>query len=147
MERERLSLWRGIENDHYEMACAVDGYAQLIWLEKTPVLVLGDEPCQTTFEHIDQVGPVIVRWEWAENDDDVKNALAILRSSDFCNAEERVPIYVRDSDLMLFDAVESGQNADGIALCIEEGDYVLETITFSPDESISLILHRFLDCN
>ena len=142
--REYLPAWRGAEGDDYERACAVDGYAGVIDVRGSQALILGDEPCQTSIYQSAALGLLIVRWQWAEDEESVQQAIEKLVAADFKNPEEEIEYRVDDESLALFDAVTPGDESAGLALELPVARYVVPTVCYVPDEQTSLIVHRFV---
>ena len=94
LEDEKLSNWGGIDHScdanftsDYDHACSLDDYVNLISFDNFQVLVLGDEPDQTTFLQLSNKEGLVVRWRWAQDESEVKNCLLRLGDTNFKDSE------------------------------------------------------------
>jgi hypothetical protein len=132
----------------YGRACGVDDYLGVLACGPGDCLILGDEPMQTTFLPMKDCG-LIVRWMWAECEEDVLRAVRSVPE----NVWEATPhrLQVGEGDLLLFDSAYPGDDlpktGDGaeipwLKLPVPRGTYEIDTADYQPDERTRLILHR-----
>lgn len=126
----------------YDRACSVEGYVGVINVNAGQGLVLGDEPMQTSWLPLsEQLGGVLVRWQWAPDEKHVNEAM-----TDLSRLAWEPPTHtfrVSDKVLLLFDAACSGNDpGDALNIDLLPGQYSIESTHYEPDEETSLILHR-----
>ncbi len=142
--KKSLSYWQGVDNDDYDRACSVEDYAGIITVASSQALVLGDEPCQTTIYESEDLGVLVVRWQWAESESSVQSIVEQLTNEDFKDPEEEIEYKVDDNSLLLFDSVLSGNEAKGLCVTLSGSSYLVSTICHTPNDETSLILHKFM---
>lgn len=142
ISRKYLADWTGIEGDDYDRACAIDDYAGVIRVSSSQGLVFGDEPCQTAIYYAENIGVLIVRWQWAESESSVQRFVKSLTAEEFKTPEEEIEYRVNNGSLLLFDSVLSGNEAEGLSVNLSESTYLVTTICYTPNDKTSLILHR-----
>ena len=133
-----MPYWQGVDNDDYDRACSVEDYAGIITVASSQALVLGDEPCQTTIYESEDLGVLVVRWQWAESEPSVQSIVEQLTNEDFKDPEEEIEYKVDDNSLLLFDSVLSGNEAKGLCVTLSGSSYLVSTICHTPnDENLS----------
>jgi Immunity protein 21 len=149
MDEISFSNWKGSLKHNgisdYERACMVDDYLGLVEFEKHLGLVLGDEPNQTSWINIGDSQGIIVRWVWADSEDEIKNALRNV--SLWQNWEETdLQIKYETGKLKLFDSSLDASADKSILDCLDinlnSGVYSIETLFYQPTERLNLILHK-----
>ncbi len=150
LEEHLLASWRGCfsppeaANDvtDYDRACGVDDYLGTIAVASGYGLVLGDEPMRTTWWQLPEAHTgILVRWQWAASEHDVITALTSL--TDVIWAEAGINLHISDGNLVLFDAACVGNEVDErVRIALAPGHYVLTTAQYTPNSSLSLLLHR-----
>lgn len=149
LERELLPYWHGIlENGvtgtDYDRACRIADYVGAIEVGPGVGLILGEEPFSTTWwQSEDLLNSFLVRWVCAEDEAKVRAVLSSLSSGNQWQPTD-VRILV-DSELILFDSSCPGTDIDDyLTIKIAAGRYTVETLYYSPNDELSLILHRFV---
>ncbi|HET6575476.1 MAG TPA: Imm21 family immunity protein [Fimbriiglobus sp.] len=141
---------KGRELTDYDRACAVGGYAGVIEVGTGSGLVLADEPNPTTWwKARGRAGGYLVRWVYADHDDDVHRALQEIPTR--LKAEEVVTFRVDHPELVLFDSVYPGREAGtglakhsrSLSVHLARGYYRVKTSICQPDETTRLVLHQF----
>ncbi|WLQ17490.1 Imm21 family immunity protein [Hahella aquimaris] len=120
--RKSLRYWAGLDGSDYERACAVCDYAGTIRVGNSEAVVLGDEPCQTAIyssPHINNL--VIVRWQWAESESQLERYLSDITNNTFSRPEEELRFNNTDEELLLFDSVLAGSQANGLRVKLSSG--------------------------
>lgn len=125
----------------YDRACAVADYTGVIQVGNAEALVLGDEPNDTTWIPL-RLGGILVRWVYAEGDDQANAALASIPPD--IDWEVAGTFTVAASPLELFDSAESGAEPLGERLQIDlaPGDYKIARANYRPDAETWLQLVR-----
>ena len=83
MEIKSLPHWHGIfggqsdvgKTTDYARACEVDDYVGLIGVNDSQGLVLGEEPMHTSWFPISDSEGIVVRWVWADDEQQVEAVL------------------------------------------------------------------------
>jgi len=132
----------------YGRACGVDDYLGVLACGPGECLVLGDEPMQTTFLPMKDCG-LIVRWMWAECEEDVIRVIQSVPQSVWEATLHR--LHVGGGVLLLFDSAYPGDdlpttsvgtNIPWLKVSVPSGTYEIDTADYQPDEQTRLILHR-----
>ena len=130
----------------YDRACAVHGYSGLIQVGKGHALVLGDEPLQTTWLFSKKLaGEVLVRWRFAESEEEVLRFLQEVPEELFLPTG--LTFRPHSSPLFLFDAAIPGRSVtleDHVELAISPNSYRVETALYEPNKTLGLVLHRLI---
>lgn len=127
----------------YDRTCDVEDWLGLINVGEGKAIVLGgDETATTWLDLIEKREGMLVRWIYADSDEDAVNKAKSL--FDELGKEESFEFKVGDSDLILFSAAESGEYkiSPRLKFNLESGDYKIFTIEYK-DEQTSIICHRF----
>lgn len=126
----------------YDRACDL-GEIGILPVGSGEGLVLGDEPLSTAWWPLtDQRGGMLVRWVYAESDEDVVRALRSLSGELFPSTA--LSFSVDDGMLVLFDSAMPGREIATATLDIRlsPGRYKIATARYAPDSETSLVLHR-----
>jgi len=132
MGRQMVSLWRGgfgPENasiDDYSRASEVRDDAEFIPLGNDKVLVLGDEPADTTGWLEDRGRLVLARWHSGPEDLDMKFATNIVRSRGMRRVEGQLQ---SQGGLILFDSAAdraAPDMTDIMVFPVDDGEYVVD---------------------
>jgi hypothetical protein len=149
LEESLLPYWNGIDTSDYERACSIRDYLGLLSVGQGQALVLGEEPMPTAWRpFINEQGGMIIRWQWANDDNDVIESINKLQQPIWENTG--IILSVSSDPLMLFDAACPGQDADcnktgcKLSINLTQGKYSIETAHYRPDENTALILHRLM---
>jgi len=134
----------------YARACGVDDYLGTLEAGPGEVLVLGDEPMPTAFIP-KPGGGVLVRWMYAENEEDARRAVEKVPESVWKATPHKIEVGQRGL-LVIFDAAcpgdelppteDGGIDALWIPIDLPPGAYLVDTADYQPDGSTGLILHR-----
>lgn len=145
-----LSEWRGVSGSSsgsartdYERACDESEYLGVIPCGSHKVLVLGDEPLQSTFARTAD-GVVIVRWVSCLSGDRADKEIASLPSRLLVLGEPQ-QLLVNEPRLCLFDAALVGGHSVEPASCtdIEPGHYEITTEQHKREQEFDFLIHRF----
>lgn len=150
LERRLLPYWRGYSPSFntgatdYERACSVSDYLGTIDVGLGKGIVLGEQPYATTWWRCNDVpSGMLVRWVSAESEEAVIEALRVL--SNVAWERTGVELKLATGNLALFDSAFPGNEIDvSLSIEIPAGIYFAETLHYSPNDEISLILHRFI---
>jgi hypothetical protein len=125
----------------YDRACAVADYTGVIRVGGAEALVLGDEPNDTTWIPLGR-GGILVRWVYAEGDEQAAAALASIPPD--IDWEPAGTFAVAASPLELFDSAESGAEPLGerLHIALAPGDYKIARANYRPDAETWLQLVR-----
>lgn len=145
-----LSAWRGVAGSStgdvqtdYERACAQLEYLSLIPCGTSEVLILGDEPMQSTFaRHVD--GFVIARWASCLSAERAEQAVSMLPS--VLPEQEATRLMQLDgARLCMFDSALDSDQAMLEASCLDivPGQYEITTERYSREEDFDFLIHRF----
>lgn len=138
----------------YDRACDSTDYIAEITVGPGSGLVLGDEPVPTMWLSVsERSAGILVRVIYSPGDAELESTLRQLPQ----NLDWMVQPFcfrVDDSDLILFDSAEPGNEILGsqVTVRLERGSYSISTAKFEPDADTSLLLHRLEidrseDCN
>jgi hypothetical protein len=132
----------------YDRACQVDDYVGMVEVGPGLGLVLGDQPLITTFFPSGN-GGTLVRWGYAEGEDEVWQAVARAEEANWSQTEYR--LQVSQGTLLIIDSThegserpphEGGCNPDWMEFTLPSGQYRVEFADFRPNERTWLILVR-----
>lgn len=143
-------IWEAVRNDSdYGRACRVDGYLGVLDVGPGSCLILGDDPMQTTYLRTND-GGLIVRWSFAECEEDVVTAARSVPEDTWEKTTHRIEI--ADGGLLIFDSAYPGDDlptSDGdganvpwLKFALPKGGYEIDTCDHEPDDLTHLILHR-----
>jgi hypothetical protein len=143
------SIWEAVRsNSDYGRACGVDDYLGVLACGPGGCLILGDEPMQTTILPAKD-GGLIVRWMWAESDDDVLRAVRSVPEGVWEATPHRFNL--GGGGLLLFDSAypgddlpttSEGADVPWLKVAVPSGTFEIDTADYQPDEQTRLILHR-----
>jgi hypothetical protein len=144
-----MSYWQGsrgssigIDSSDYERACEQTEYISKIASGSLQVLVLGDEPLQSTF--ISSVGEgTVVRWISCESEEDASIALADIPVF-LPILNPPLSFEIGDHDLYMFDSVLPFDEAvnESILFSINPGIYTVSTERYALLGSYDFLIHR-----
>lgn len=151
MGKESSTVWLGDAigsqeetKTHYQLACDIEGLWGLLKVEGNTAIVLADEPSLTTWiPDKDNLGGIIVRWIYADSEEEVLKHLTSIPKSAWNNEGE---INIDSEELYVFDSVEPLQEAmeeNVLSVSLKKGIYELFTQEFKPDENTHLRLLQF----
>lgn len=125
----------------YDRACDVQGYTGVLAVGDGWGLVIGDEPNPVRWLPMSG-GGIIVRWEFAPNDEAVEEAIG--RVPQELPWQPEGEFRVVSSPLELFDSGEPGTGAlmPRLAMDLTPGDYRVEQARYAPAPDIALHLVR-----
>lgn len=154
--RSVIRSWRGVDGlgepkyrelgfrNDYERACATRDYLGVIPVFESTGIVLGDMPLDTTVLSIDGL-PLIVRVFYSDQCADVSSMLSDGFSLEGANEVERTAISIQEESWHVFDSAYPG--SEGLELCLSVflplGEFWIKTYEYMPDQSTSLLLHKF----
>lgn len=98
-----LSNWSGIDGG-YDRACEIEDWLGVIKLEGKEVLVVADEPMQTTALPLSDAY-LLIRWNCTLNEKSVERHLVIVNQLDFPGPGILVDFGDRDLALMDFSSI------------------------------------------
>jgi len=153
-EPEYIAQWEGASRrskssgsddlTDYQRACSVQKYLDLVPCGSGKVLVLGDEPMQTTLVSDSQGRPLVIRWHSCK-----KNLGSQVL--DFVNEGEvlEIPIefIVRGKKLLLMDSSQNFKigHTNMLSLTLNNGVYGVTTERARRAGAYHFILHRFIE--
>lgn len=145
-----LGVWRGTRGSSvdgarsdYERACDQMDYLSQIDCGSYQVLVLGDEPLQSTF--ILKDGDVsIVRWASCLSNDHAINAIAQFPFG-LEPIDESIEFRLEQRGLIMFDAaLTSIESAACGRTDLNAGEFLITTEKFKRDRVCEFLVHRFI---
>lgn len=149
--RHLFSYWRGFNFSNinpefvtdYDRACEIDDYIGIIDIDSGYGLVLGDDPCQTTWFQFPEIqNGLLVRWIFAENAES-NNINLPFEKCIF------TPVFCQSVSCKLLNASITEDSCEGtnvdekLRIEMSKGWYEVETLLYEPNKQTSLILHRF----
>ncbi len=155
MEHTALNAWRGdsdpesssdeIETSDYERACSIEDYVGVIKVADSTALVLGDLPSQTAHVQINTRTFLLVRWIWANDEEQVREILSGLSlEQDWSDTEANLTF--PKGNLVLFDSVYDGESlSECLKIQVEPGNYHVSTRSYQPNKEINLFLILITD--
>jgi hypothetical protein len=127
----------------YERACSTTEFAAVIRTAQWDVLVLGDEPLQSTLLIIHSQA-TIARWVSARSHDIAAKALAMLPQS-LPAVGESTRFTHQGKDLVLFDAAMDGrEQSPSNGIQVGPGRYDVTSETYKKPTEFEFVIHRFL---
>ncbi|NYZ69798.1 hypothetical protein H0A36_27685 [Endozoicomonas sp. SM1973] len=143
LPKKALFSWSGYDGDDYERVCGEEDYIGLLSVNGRQALVLGDEPCQTAIFMSGWDSLILVRWQWAEDEESVFKHLKSITPQSFENGDV-LDYLTTGGEFLLFDAALPGHEAEGFDFNLAKGKYCIKTICYEPDAETALILHAFI---
>jgi hypothetical protein len=152
VERSLVSHWQGVsiaqangtENGFqtdYDRACSIEDYVGLIAVGTGEALVLGDEPMQTSWLTLSDRNGILIRWQWAADEESVRNTLNEITEAAWQPTD--VLFQSKTDELLLFDAASPGDEIESsLVINLSAGEYSVDTAFWQPNDETSLILHR-----
>ena len=137
-----LSMHGVPQRNDYARACSTRQYLETMACDAGYVLVLGDEPLQSSFFRTSSGDPAIARWGYAQSGESVERFLTEVGiGSDLASA---IPFDVRRGPLVLFDSALRG--TDALARCpkanVQPGSYRVTTEKWQLEKRFNFIVHR-----
>ena len=153
LEKHLLEKWQGVfeknssvpESD-YDRACGINDYVGLVSIDAGFGVILGEEPFLTTWLPLSQAnGGLLVRWDFADNEASVIEALTGFPDLQEVRWESTgIEIQFFGNKLYLFDAAYGrGQIDEWLEIEMPAGRYEAQTVHYKPNDQTSLRLHRF----
>ncbi|HSI20135.1 MAG TPA: Imm21 family immunity protein [Verrucomicrobiae bacterium] len=129
------------END-YIRACEQTDFLSKIPCADASVLVLGDEPMQSTFvERNGQI--VIVRWIACKSYEEADSAIAALPSS-LSSIEDEISYSITGGSIFMFDSAAILSEADlTTSISCSSGLYKVTTERYIDKGTFDFLVHRF----
>ena len=137
-----LSSRSSVKSD-YARACDAKEYLEVLRCGDGNVLVLGDEPLQSSFLRTESGGLTIARWMYASSED---RALEFLRASSKSETlASPIRFEINGDCLLMFDAAIGGENlTDHQMTMLERGFYSITTERVISKGVLDFIVHRFI---
>jgi hypothetical protein len=133
----------GIRTD-YDRACATTEYLDVVPCGAGNVLVLGDEPLQSSFVSTKLGELFIARWGHAQVDLEDNAFLSRVLRDAFVISEG--PLFqIEEGTLILFDSAPQGDEVDGEGARIEPGEYKITVEKLESKEVFNFLIHRFVN--
>ena len=134
-------------HSHYDMACNIEDDINIIQVNGINVLVLGDEPNQTTYLKRSNNSGLLVRWVWADSEDDLFHEVKSLeepivsRTSGFS--------FVVHDKLCLFPAIDTGEigRKSGATFSMAKGSYYIITSYENSNPAVNFVAHWILSAD
>ncbi|MBL8565209.1 MAG: hypothetical protein JNM89_05780 [Hyphomicrobiaceae bacterium] len=133
------------KND-YERACRTQEYLEAMTCGAGYVLVLGDEPLQSSFFVTESGNLAIARWVSAQSPEGLRQFLTgpVADRGDLAPA---IPFDVSQGPLVLFDSALRG--SDALACCpkadVKPGSYHVTTEKWQLERKFNFVVHRLLE--
>ncbi|HEY5838764.1 MAG TPA: Imm21 family immunity protein [Pyrinomonadaceae bacterium] len=152
VEKSLVSDWQGVSTlqtngaedgppADYDRACSIEDYVGLIAVGTGEALVLGDEPMQTSWLAVSDREGILIRWQWAADEESVRNTLHEIIEAAWESTDVRFEI--KTGELLLFDAAYPGDEIESsLVINLSAGEYSVNTAFWRPEDETSLILHR-----
>lgn len=145
MERRDLSFWRGDDDyedvSDYEMAGEITDYVGTVKFANRVALVF-PMPNETSVVVLDKQTLLLIRWIFADTEDQVKNELLAMDLEQPW-VETGVAYQIEGGNLVLFDSVFRGADVrEFIETNVEPGTYTVSTLSHQPNETLNLFLIR-----
>lgn len=143
-----LDSWRGTADvsdgpSDYDRACAVTEYWNPLPNDEHPVVILGDAPMETAWWPTPRGdGGVIVRVEYATNDQEIVNAVVSLPDDRYAREDSMLSV---PGDLVVFDSAYGGAelaSTTSLRIQLPTGDYQVETAAINERGRMGVIVHR-----
>jgi hypothetical protein len=138
-----LSASGASQRNDYERACGTRQYLQAITCAAGFVLVLGDEPLQSSFFRADGGELAIARWVYAPPHDDVETYLTAPAAGNG-DLAPAIPFNVTQGPLLLFDSALPGTEVleQCLKANVRSGSYRVTTEKRQLSRKFSFIVHR-----
>ncbi len=131
----------------YERSCSIADYLGTLDVKGEQVVVLGDEPAQTTWiPGIGFQGVCLIRWRYAP---DYQTVIQLCNEIDYTAfpSYEKI-ISLKNKKLFVMDAAFPGEQINWFPQSFlkislrETGKYGISTFHFRPNETVWLIIHK-----
>lgn len=141
MDESRANLWGGFEGQpsDYEIACQSGNYAEKLIMHNAEILVLGDEPLQTSIAKSENL-ILILRWKWAEDKADIYEAINEI-DLDLISSIESIDIQWGETRLVVFDAADTFNSADCLKFQTHSTANNIITFIYEPTAETSVLIH------
>jgi hypothetical protein len=147
--RATMKYWNGSSGgtdptgaSDYARACAVSDEIDVIFVNDTPALVLGDEPDRTALVARSQLDVIFIRWRWAVSEESLISALEVVDLRDLAFKPNGIFRAISDN-YELFDSAYSGTSVvKSLSAQLMDRTYSIETAEFRPDKKTFALLHR-----
>ena len=139
-----LSEDGGYVGSDYDRACAIPGTVGVLGVGEGECVVFGNEQSQATWVVDEKLQYLLVRWLYADSDEQVFAVLQGLTSEDFEPSEMR--FRNTDSELILFDSAAPGIRVSptkSLVLNLPPGEYSIRTGLVVKNEKTALLIHHF----
>ena len=149
-----VSGWRGVEGlsgggstgvkNDYERACATRGYLEILTCGNGRVLILGDEPLQSSFFLTNKKETAIARWVFARSHDMEELLCGLLDRT--VELARPLAFEVAQGVMTLFDSALPSHAALDVSPTgeLEVGRYLVTTEKFEVEKSICFLIHKFM---
>ena len=129
----------------YDRAGLIDEYLELIKVGNGEAIILNDEPLPTSHIISPQNNLIIVRWAWANSDDEVIEHLNNLKTKYIKEIAPVIDFKFKSNSISIFDSACNCPEEDNcINLNLIPGIYKIFTKEYKPNKETSLILHEFI---
>jgi len=132
----------------YDRACDINDYLGLLSVGTGFGLVLNDQPLRTCWFAISDSAGLLVRWDYADDENSVQDSLT-KTPGDIWQPTE-FSLEVKSGELVLFDSSHQGMEAmeacEFLSILLQPGLYSVDSSEYRPDERTSLLLHRLRPC-
>lgn len=144
MDSACKSAWSDFSDDpaDYELACSTQDYLEKVTWKGNEIYILGDEPLATAvITHTSQKKIIILRWRWADNEEQVIRYLdeIVNFSGEYI---ERLDVEINSGQLAIFDAAAGCSSEPVLLFDLPKNRYRVKTYIFTV-ERMSLLVHRF----
>lgn len=135
--------WYGATNDvlYYNRACETTEYIEVIDVNDSKYVVLGDEPLSTKIIETD-IGVLFIRWKWGEDDFDIENHLNEALLSDRYKIDSK-KINMNSGNYILLDAAYDFIEGAGAVVSFQSAVNFVDDYIFNPNENNSFLIHAF----
>lgn len=150
MDRLTVHVWKGDSNhsnaansgfvSDYERACQIQDFIGTLFVGADQALILGDLPSNTTHVPIDSLSFLLIRWIWADSEDQITNALREFKVEQSWR-DTGIHVLFRSGQLVLFDSVYGGNEMkDYLNIEVDAGNYHVSTLSYQPNDLINLFI-------
>ena len=153
IEAAKIQSFEEVDNfmdhnqSHYGLACAIEDEIAIISInsEGNSIIVIGDEPSQMTIISNNNTF-MVVKWISGESKEEFERYLNIEKLDNIDNWTSNFEVNLNLESYILIDSSESGfdfDSSNAIEVKVKKGIYSMDTNFFSPNEHISMNIHRF----
>ena len=140
LPKSHANNWDAVKD--YESTFYLPDFANLIDWNGISTVVLGDAPMDTAVLRF-QEEYMIVRWVYAENEDEIFNYLSKSDLNTFEPIEENY-VEFADVNLVIFDASMNFFEGDFLSIILPKKHIFLTTYVLNFADDCKIIAHRFL---